>query len=196
MMHPHTEIRFVSDEIGVGVFATKFIPKGTILWVLDDLDQILDEDYVESLDTFRKDFIYKYSYQNENDQYVLCWDNGRYINHSFLPNMIATAYELELAARDIYPGEEITCDYGTLGDDESFHCVPEEGTTRTKVTAEDYLHCYQEWDEMAMEAFKYFNRVNQPLKHLIQKQFVEKVNAVAEGREPLDSIRSTFEVKR
>jgi hypothetical protein len=37
--------------------------------------------------------------------------------------------------------------------------------------------------------------VNQPLKHLIQKQFVEKVNAVAEGREPFDSIRSTFERK-
>lgn len=193
MMHPYTEIRFVSDEIGVGVFATKFIPKGTILWVLDELDQIFDEDYVESLDTFRKDYIYKYGYLNDDDQYVLCWDNGRYINHSFQPNMIATAYELELAARDIYPGEEITCDYGTMGDDESFHCVPEAGSTRTKVTADDYLHLYQEWDEMAREAFKNFNRVDQPLKHLIQKQFVEKVNAVADGREPLDSIRSTFE---
>jgi hypothetical protein len=38
--------------------------------------------------------------------------------------------------------------------------------------------------------------VNQPLEHLIQKQFVEIVNAVSEGREPFDSIRSTFEIKR
>ncbi|MDR7071612.1 SET domain-containing protein [Fictibacillus barbaricus] len=195
MMHPSTEIRFVSEEIGVGVFATKFIPKGTIVWVLDDLDQTFDEEYVESLDPLRKDVIYKYAYLNDLDQYVLCWDHGRYINHSFDPNMIATAYEFELAARDIYPGEELTCDYGTMGDDESFTCAPKDGTSRTTVTADDYLNMYQEWDEMAREAFKNFNSVDQPLKPLVQKQFVDKVNAVAEGREPLDSIRSTFELE-
>lgn len=193
MMHPDTELRWVSDEIGLGVYATKFIPKGTIVWALDDLDQVLDEDYVDSLDTIRQEIIYKYAYQNEEDQYVLCWDHGRYINHSFHPTMIGTAYELELAARDINPGEELTCDYGTLGDDEPFECLPEKGTSRTRVMADDYLNCYQKWDEMAREAFKYFNSVDQPLKHFIQKQFIDKVNAVADGREPLDSILSTFE---
>ena len=29
MLHPNTEIRFVSEEIGVGVFATRLLRKGT-----------------------------------------------------------------------------------------------------------------------------------------------------------------------
>lgn len=191
-MHPSTELRFVNEEIGVGVFATEFIPKGTIVWILDDLDIILDDEYVESLDEFRKETIYKYSYEDNDGKYVLCWDHARYMNHSFDPNCIDTAYEFELAARDIYPGEELTCDYGTMGYDEDFTCVPKEGTSRTRVMENDYLTCYVEWDEMAREAFKYFNKVEQPLKHLICKEFVDKVNAVACGHEPLDSILTIF----
>ena len=193
MMHPDTELRFISEEVGLGVFATKFIPQGTIVWILDDLDMILEEDYIDSLDEIRQEIVYKYSYQNNDGQYILCWDHSRYMNHSFHPSCIATAYEFELAARDIYPGEELTCDYGTMGEDEDFECVPEEDTVRTRVTAEDYLSLYWEWDEMARQAFTNFNTVKQPLKHLISKEFVDKVNAVADGREPLDSILTTFE---
>ncbi|MFD0868973.1 MULTISPECIES: SET domain-containing protein [Paenibacillus] len=192
MIHPDTELRFVNEKIGLGVFATKFIPKGTIVWVLDDLDMILDEDYVDSLEPLRRDIVYKYAYQNEKGEYVLCWDHGRYINHSFNPNCIGTAYELELAARDIHPGEELTSDYGILGDEEPFVCVPEEGTSRTIVMPDDYLHYYRLWDEMAAEAFKYFNQVDQPLKHLIPRKFRKKVHAVAAGLRPLDSILTTF----
>jgi hypothetical protein len=191
MMHPDTELRFISDEIGLGVFATKFIPKGTIVWIFDELDMILDEDYVDSLDEIRQEIIYKYSFQDNEDQYILCWDHARYMNHSFHPNCVDTAYEFELAARDIFPGEEITCDYGVMGDDEAFECLSE-GTTRTSVNADDYLDFYQEWDEMARDAFTMFNRVDQPLKHLILKEFVNKVNAIACGLEPIDSILTTF----
>lgn len=193
MMHQDTELRFVSKEKGLGVFATKFIPKGTIIWISDDLDMVLEEDYVESLDEIRKAIIYKYSYEDNDGNYVLNWDHSRYMNHSFHPNCIDTAYEFELAARDIYPGEEITCDYASMGCDENFECIPEEGTSRTRVNADDYLSFYKEWDKMASEAFKYFNHVEQPLKYLIRKEFIDKVNAVACGREPLDSILTTFE---
>ena len=192
MMHPDTELRFISEEVGLGVLATKFIPKGTIVWILDDLDMILEEDFVDSLDETRQEIIYKYSFQNNDDQYILCWDHSRYMNHSFHPNCVDTAYEFELAARDIHPGEEITSDYGAMGDDEEFECVPEEGTIRTRVKADDYLNFHLEWDEMAREAFAHFNSVAQPLKHLISKEFVDKVSAVAGGFEPLDSILTTF----
>ena len=192
-MHPDTEIRYVSEEVGVGVFATKFIPKGTIVWIKDELDIVLDEEDIESFDEARKEYIYKYSYEDDDGEYVLCWDHARYVNHSFNPNCADTAYDFELAGRDIQPGEQITCDYGTLGDDEEFECtVEDEESTRTKVTANDYLVHFREWDEKAIEAFKYFNEVEQPLKHLISKQYIDKVNAVANGTEPLDSILTLF----
>src|SRR3954468_8544713 len=117
MMHPDTEIRYISDEVGVGVVATKLIPKGTIIWIKDDLDIILDEEYIESLDDVRKELIYKYSYEDNDGEYVLCWDHARYMNHSFNPNCVDTAYDFELAARDIQPSEQLTCDYGAMGDD-------------------------------------------------------------------------------
>lgn len=41
MIHPDTKLNFVSKSIGYGVFATKFISKGTITWVLDELDKKL-----------------------------------------------------------------------------------------------------------------------------------------------------------
>jgi hypothetical protein len=45
MVHPDTELRFVSPAIGWGVFATRDIPTGTITWALDALDQhFSDED--------------------------------------------------------------------------------------------------------------------------------------------------------
>ena len=40
MIHPDTELRYVNDAIGYGVFATRHIPCGTITWVRDHLDQI------------------------------------------------------------------------------------------------------------------------------------------------------------
>ncbi|MCA0755871.1 SET domain-containing protein [Paenibacillus sp. N4] len=193
MIHPDTELRFVSEQVGLGVFATKFIPKGTIVWISDDLEIVLDEDYVDSLDEMRKNIILKYTYQENNGDYILHWDHTRYMNHSFLPNCIDTAYDFQLAARDIKPGEQLTCDYGILGDVEDFECVPEDGATRTEIKADDYLHYYQEWDEMAREAFKHFNEVEQPLKFLIKKKFMTKVKNVASGRRPLDSILTLFE---
>src|SRR6202790_758773 len=88
MMHPHTELRYINDLIGFGVFANKFIPKGPLAWALDDLDQILDPSVVDALDDDRKAFVLKYSYRNQYGKYILCWDNGRFVNHSFHANCI------------------------------------------------------------------------------------------------------------
>ena len=192
MMHPDTEIQFVSEQVGVGVFATKLIPKGTIVWIKDELDLMLTEEFVESLGDLQKADVYKYAYLDTDSLYVLHWDHAKYMNHSFNPNCVDTAYNFQMAARDILPGEQVTCDYGILGNDEDFECIPEEGTSRTKVTANDYLTYYEEWDKRARETFKFFNAVEQPLKYLIEKQYVDKVNAVANGDEPMDSILTLF----
>lgn len=192
MMHPHTELRYVNKSIGYGVFATQFIPKGTIIWVLDELDQKLEESYVRSIDPIRRQQLIKYCYRDKKGRYVLCWDVARYMNHSFNPNCISTVYEFELAIQDIYPGEQLTEDYGYFNLDEPFYCLPETGSSRTKVMPDDILHFYPDWDKKATEAMKYFNQVEQPLQYLIDPKFIETVNAVAEGIRPIDSIRNYY----
>lgn len=140
----------------------------------------------------QKEYIYKYSYLDTDGLYLLHWDHAKYMNHSFNPNCVDTAYDFQLASRDIQPGDQLTCDYGVLGDDEEFECIPEEGSSRTKVMANDYVICYAEWDEMAKTTFEYFNTVEQPLKYLIKEKYIDKVIEVANGNEPLDSILTLF----
>ncbi len=188
MMHPHTELRFINESIGYGVFATKLIPKGTITWVLDELDQKFDESYVFSLDPLLQERLIKYCYRDNEGKYILCWDIARYVNHSFNSSCIATPYKFEVAARDIYPGEELTDDYGYFNLDRPFYCFPEPGCSRTRVMPNDILRYYKEWDQKAADAMRYFNRVEQPLKHLIEHKFIDKVNAIALGKERMDSI--------
>ncbi|WP_257009391.1 SET domain-containing protein [Bacillus sp. 7884-1] len=77
MIYPHTALRYINDQIGFGVFATKFIPKGTITWALDELDQVLDPAILNSLDEYRSKIVKKYSYRNQEGKYILCWDLGQ-----------------------------------------------------------------------------------------------------------------------
>ncbi|OLP17538.1 SET domain-containing protein-lysine N-methyltransferase [Leptolyngbya sp. 'hensonii'] len=192
MMHPHTELRFINHQIGFGVFATQFIPKGTITWVLDDLDQRLDESYVFSTPPVLRERLLKYSYRDEQGKYILCWDIAKFVNHSFNSSNIGTAYSLELAARDIYPGEELTDDYGYFNLDKPFDCFPESGCDRTRVLPDDILRYYPEWDRKAAAAFTRFNQVDQPLKVLIDEIAWEKLVWVASGQTPMESILNCY----
>src|SRR5580704_17640144 len=171
MLHPATELRFIDDEIGFGVFASEPIPKGTVVWVLDDLDQVLEPEFVRSLDDVRRAMVLKYSYRNQHGRYVYCWDLARFVNHSFHPTMIPTAYDLEIAGRDIHPGEQLTDDYGALNLEEPCDCRPEAGTDRTQLYPEDIFRYADHWDAQALAALREFDHVVQPLAGLIDERF-------------------------
>ncbi|MCW3114523.1 MAG: hypothetical protein JWR18_2919 [Segetibacter sp.] len=192
MIHPHTELAFISPKIGYGVVATEFIPKGTITWAWDKLDQVFTPAQVDRMEDVYKEIINKYTYRDQKGHFILCWDNSRFVNHSFNSSCITTAYNFEVAVRDIHPGEELTDDYGYLNCLEPFTCLPEPHTSRTKVMPDDLLHFYKEWDEKLISAFQHFNKVPQPLSFLIQPTYRKKVASVASGIEPMDSILNCF----
>ena len=192
MIHPHTELKFISPEKGYGVVATHFIPKGTITWVFDPLDQVFSPEKVQDLPPVFQKIVNTYSYRDNKGDYILCWDHSRFINHSFLSNCLSTAYNFEVAVRDIYPGEELTDDYGYLNASEPFECLPEPGTTRTKVMPDDLLHYHREWDAQIKEAFRYFTQVTQPLGDLIDPLYQEKVKEIAAGLTEPDSILNCY----
>src|ERR1041385_4174081 len=82
MLHPHTELRHVGEVIGYGVFATRRIPKGTITWVRDDLDQTFKPEDLAQFAPEYQQLLEKYSFIDRSGNAVLCWDLARYINHS------------------------------------------------------------------------------------------------------------------
>ncbi|MEX1028438.1 MAG: SET domain-containing protein [Paenibacillaceae bacterium] len=192
MIFPHSELRFINEQIGFGVFATKLIPMGSITWASDDLDQILDSSFVQSLDSVRSELVRKYSYRNREGKYVLCWDIGRYVNHSFHANCITTAYDFDIAIRNIHPGEQLTNDYGLLNLDEPFDCYPEEGTDRTRALKDDILNYYREWDEMVLQAFTFFEQVEQPLSHLIPPACKKRIKMAVEKQVVIDSTKTLY----
>ncbi len=109
---------------GIGLFADQVIPKGTIIWEkTEGLDLTLESlDYKnENVIDFLKTYCYKH-----NGKYILCIDNGRFINHSDNPNTDDTSYPYTIAKKDILPHEEITSNYKDFGinsDDNLFNML-------------------------------------------------------------------------
>lgn len=188
MIHPDTELQFINDKIGYGVVATKLIPKGTITWALDKLDRIFTPQEVHRLEPLYQNVLDKYTYRNSEGNHILCWDNARFVNHSSKSNCLTTAYEFEIAIRDILPGEELTDDYGYLNIQEPFEVLPEEGTNRTVVYPDDLLRYYAIWDADLLNSFPKLLTVEQPLFQILDKRIQEKVQRVSHGLEKIDSI--------
>ncbi|WP_424492510.1 SET domain-containing protein [Salinimicrobium sp. GXAS 041] len=191
MMHPNTKIDFISDEIGYGVVAKKFIPKGTITWVQDELDQVFSPQQYEKMKPASREMMDKYSFRNNAGNFILCWDLAKYVNHSFQANCLSTAYDFEVAIRDIFPGEQLTDDYGFLNVTEPF--VPkDEGTERKVVFPDDLLNFHKVWDEKLEEAFFELKSVGQPLLPLVSENIQNKIEHILKGKQKMDSILNLF----
>ena len=170
MIHPDTELRFVHPEIGFGVVATRLIPKGTITWVEDELDQVLTPSRVDSLGALYEQMLRKYCFANGRGDYVLCWDLARYVNHSCDPSCLITAYNFEIAVRDILPGEELTDDYATLNIKGSFECQCGVRQCRRTVLAQDIYTLAERWDSLVRGAFGLIGSLPQPLWALVAEK--------------------------
>jgi uncharacterized protein len=191
MMHPHTEVRFINDDMGYGVVATRFIPKGTITWVQDELDRVFTTQEVQALKPAARVLLDKFSFRNNKGHYVLCWDQAKYVNHSFKANCLSTAYDFELAVRDIPSGEQLTDDYGYLNVSEPFK-ANNEGTERNTVFPDDLLKYHTTWDKQLLEAYQSFNLVRQPLQSFVPVETLKKVKQSIRHGQPFDSILTLY----
>jgi uncharacterized protein len=167
MIHPDTEIRRVDDVVGIGVFATAPIPRGTITWALDPLDQVLPESRLASLGPRWEGWLDHHTYHDPQGRRVLCWDAARSMNHSCRPTCGGSDLGFEVALVDIAPGEQLTNDYGTL------HLAPSEGFTcrcgalgcRGSVAPDG--HAWERWLPELRAALALLTAVPQPLGPLV-----------------------------
>lgn len=191
MIHPKTELKLISEEIGYGVVAKEFIPAGTITWVLDELDREFTPTQVKKLKPLYQQVLETYSYRNNKGNLVLCWDYGRFVNHSFKSNCLSTAYDFEIAIRDIQAGEELTDDYGYLNVTEPFKGI-NEGTRRKTVYPDDLLKHHKTWDKKLIQNFPKIIAVAQPLKPLISQKLWKEIEDIAKGKKEMESIKSNY----
>lgn len=191
MIHPDTELRFINAVVGYGVVAKAFIPKGTITWVQDELDRIFNPVDIQGISLLMQDYLEKYAFTNNKGEKVLCWDHAKYVNHSFNSSCMSTAYDFEIAIRDIYPGEQLTDDYGYLNVTEPFE--PErEDCIRRIVYPDDILRYYKIWDEQILQNLSNIKSVRQPLQKFVNNQQLNDFDKVCSGEVKLRSIKNCY----
>lgn len=105
-----------SSIAGIGLFANQFIPKGTIVWKTNLLiDLLLSHEEIETLSEPSRSQFYNYAYFDKHyGKYLLCGDDGRFFNHSSIPNCDDSHPFQTVALFDIFPGQELTVDYGVF----------------------------------------------------------------------------------
>lgn len=188
MIHPHTKLCFISEEIGWGVVATHPIPRGTLTWTLDAFDHVLSPAEVAGLPPHYRAIVDRYAYLAPSGDYVLCWDFGRYVNHSCEPTSRSLGADVEIAVRDVAEGEQLTSDYGELNLDADLTCRCGAHRCRGIIARDDALELWREWDRVIQEALPHVRRAEQPLWPFVRD--AARLEAIMTGRLPVPSTRA------
>lgn len=185
MIHPHTSTRQISSQVGLGVFATQFIPRGTIVWARDELDQTFAPRAVTQMSGPVRAVIERYGYRAPSGDWVLCWDAGRLVNHACDPTLRGIDPEIMVARRDLQPGDEITCDYAECNLTEPLRCGCGHADCRQLIGGDDILVQGPTWESEAQRLLQLCAAVEQPLlPYLLDRQrYVELIDGQRQ-REP------------
>lgn len=167
MIHPNTELRLINEQMGYGVFATHFIPKGTIVYARCKMDQTFEVDDPLLSDPQYADILERYTYTEPSGTRVLCWDIGKYVNHCCHPSTLTTGYGFEIALRDLWPGQEITDDYGIFNCGIPIPLICEQSNCRGMLVPGDFDRHVASWDQRIKQALPFSTKVEQPLWDLL-----------------------------
>ncbi len=184
MMHPATELHVRTDGVGVGVRATEPIPVGTLLWVRDVLDVVLEPDAVSGLDSVLRATVRRLGYRNARGQWIVCWDAGKHVNHSCEPTMRGVGHDAMIAVRAVGAGEEITCDYAECNLDEPLSCRCGAPSCRGTIGAPIPELEWQRWQGEVEAAVAHAPRF-QPLSRVCEDADVRRVLA---GERPVPAL--------
>ncbi len=190
MIHPNTCLRFISEDMGYGLFATAFIPKGTIVYVKDALEIELSPETYLAHSTAMQEVIEKYSYIDERGFRILSWDTAKYVNHCCQCNTMSTGYGFEVAIRDIQPGEEITDEYGLFNLEYEMPLACAKKGCRGMIRVEDPEKLADRWDEQVRAALDVLFDHPQPLMNLLDDATVEDLVDFVQDEGAYRSVRA------
>lgn len=188
MIHPKTVVRSISEISGNGVFATSFIPKGTIMVVRDFFDFTFANEDFRQFPPVMQEAMETYMYRDKSGQLTLSWDHARYMNHHCQSNTLMTDYNLEIVVRDIEAGEEVTTDYGLLNVIEPYpiSCGCED--CRGHLRLDDIDRFAGKWDVQVEESLKLIPSVDQPLLSVMQRKNRERLEGYLKGHSRYASV--------
>ncbi|MFN3701288.1 MAG: SET domain-containing protein [Alphaproteobacteria bacterium] len=98
---------------GIGVYAAEDIPEGALIWRYEKhFDRRFKPDEFLRLSEAIREYYLTYGYLSTADgKYYFPFDNDKFMNHSFRPNIRFDADGNFYAKVAIAKDEEMTCDY-------------------------------------------------------------------------------------
>nr|WP_320114416.1 SET domain-containing protein [uncultured Desulfuromonas sp.] len=192
MIHPATTFRPVSPEIGNGVFATEFIPRGTIIVVRDSCDLALSRQAFFALPEVLRVSLETFMYHDKHGRLVLGWDHAKYMNHCCHSNTMMTDYGVEIAVRDIAPGDEVTSEYGLLNVQEPYDLYCNCLNCRGALRLDDIDRFAPQWDAQVLGALQCVTECAQPLWDLVSPELQYEIGQLQHSPQ---SYRSVHELK-
>ena len=188
MIHPNTELKFINEQVGYGVFATSDIAEGTIVYVKDSLElSISPTDYLMHTEEM-KEVIEKYSYIDETGNRIISWDFAKYVNHCCNCNSISTGYGFEIAIRDIKKGEQITDEYGLFNLTKPMTLLCGEENCRKEIKPTDFDSYHEEWDIKIKKSIMSLFDVEQPLMPFVDENTRKDLDELFRNPESYKSV--------
>ncbi len=163
---------------------------GTITWALDPLDIVLSPSQVNDLGDLYQAELIEFGWIDNRGRRILCWDGGRMMNHSCHANSLSPIAGLELAVRDIAPGEQITCDYAALNIEEPFTCACGSANCRDFVAPAQLWQMADIWDAALQNAVQHFDDVAQPLRAFLPTDVATTLQTARRNPSQLTSTRT------
>ncbi len=190
MIHPHTRIHYINDQMGYGVFATQFIPEGTITYIKDSLELEISPEAYAGYPPALQDTVEKYSFIDDRGYRIVSWDFAKYVNHCCSCNTMSTGYGFEIAIRDIQPGEQLTDEYGLFNLEYEMPLDCHIPGCRRKITPFDLDIYFEQWDSTVRTALRKLQEVDQPLSYLIDAETADDLQAFLQDNEVYRSVYS------
>lgn len=135
MLHPAVKPG-VTQRYGIGLFATKPIPVGSVVWhpSLQSLQVTPAE--AACLPELTALWLDELGYRLSNGNTILPAGGACFFNHSCAPNIVDTGLDFGIAVRNLEPGEELTLDYTSFIFDPpfEFRCRCDAASCRGTVT--------------------------------------------------------------
>lgn len=177
-------LKWISDQKGYGLFATKRIPKGCITFAQDNLDLVITPEQFSAYPPHIKTIVDKYSYQTPTNNLIISWDLGKYMNHCCYSNTLTTGYGFEIAIRDIEAGEEVTDDYRLFTTDHPMDLQCDKNKCGSQPNLLEY------WDEQVSSALLELPNVEQELIEYLDESVLEKLNLYLTGKQEYISVET------
>ncbi len=188
MIHPSTELHYINETVGNGVFARKHIPAGTIVYVQDALEIAIEAQSPLLRDTRYRPILETFCTVEPDGSRLLSWDIAKHVNHACRSNTLSSSYGFEIAVRSIKAGEEITDDYGMFNLNWELTCDCGDENCRQIVRSADFDRLVPYWDGEIRRAFLKLFELPQPLLSFLDRENLEALQDYLAQKTPYRSV--------